>query len=78
MNEDFNAVLSIALVPNIIELISEKEPLDEMTAMNEFYHSEVYALLSCEETKLWHYSPLMLYTMWKHEKDTGKPFFPEG
>ena len=34
-------------------------------------------LLSKEETKMWHYSPMTIYMMWKHEKETGKVVFPE-
>ena len=46
-------------------------------AMNAFYQSKTYELLTKEETKMWHFSPLTIYTMWKHEKQTGKILFPE-
>ncbi len=77
MDEKFNTVLSIALIPQTVALIAEKEGLDDITAMNEFYQSKVYDLLSKEETKMWHYSPMTVYMMWKHEKETGKVIFPE-
>ena len=77
MDEKFNSVLSIALIPQTVALIAENQRLDDITALNEFYQSKVYELLSKEETKMWHYSPITIYMMWKHEKETGKIIFPE-
>ena len=77
MEEKFNTILSIALIPQIIALIVEKDDLDDISAIREFYKSQVYELLSKEETKLWHYSPLTIYTMYKTEKETGEIVFPE-
>ncbi len=77
MDEKFNALLSICIIPQTIALIAQKEGYDEMQAMNEFYKSQVYDFLSKEETKMWHYSPMTLYTLWKHESETGKIIFPE-
>ena len=77
IEEKFNTILSMALLPQIISLIAEKEHIDEMKALNEFYQSKVYEMLSIEETKEWHYSPLTIYCIWKHEKDTGEALFPK-
>lgn len=77
MDKKFSAILSIALVPQTVALIVEKEGLDDITALNDFYQSQVYELLSKEETKMWHFSPMTIYTMWKHEKETGEVVFPE-
>lgn len=77
MDEKFNAILSIAIIPQTVSLIAQNEKIDEIKALNEFYNSKVYALLSDEETKMWHYSPLMIYSMWKGEKETGEIPFPE-
>lgn len=65
------------MVPQNIALTVEKEGLDDITALNEFYQSQVYELLSKEETKMWHFSPMTIYMMWKHEKETGEVVFPE-
>ena len=78
MDSKFNAILSIAVIPETVALITEREGIDEITALNEFYKSEVYSLLSVEKTKMWHYSPMTIYTMYKHEKSTGEIIFPEG
>ena len=77
MDEKFNSVLSIAVIPQVIALIIEKDKKDEITAINEFYQSETYALLSKEETKIWHYSPMTIYAVWKREKETGEVVLPE-
>lgn len=77
MDVKFNSILSIALIPQIIALIVDKDGLDDINAINEFYQSKVYDLLSKEETKMWHYSPICIYMMWKQEKKTGKVAFPE-
>jgi hypothetical protein len=78
MDERFNAILSIALIPQTVSLIVAKEGLDDITAINEFYNSKVYDMLSCEETKIWQYSPMTIYMMWKNEKQSGNVIFPEG
>ncbi len=77
MDEKFNAILSIAVIPFTVALIAQKEKIDDVTAINEFYQSQVYDFLAREETKVWHFSPLTLYHMWKHEKETGEVVFPE-
>ena len=77
MDEKFNSILSIALIPQTVALIAEKEGLDDIAALNAFYESRVYELLSDEKTKLWHFSPLNVYTMWKREKETNEIIFPE-
>ena len=78
MDDIFNTILSIAIVPSTIALIVEREGLDEISAINAFYQSKVYELLANEETKMWHYSPLTVYMMWSHEQKTGEIVFPEG
>lgn len=77
MDEKFNAILSIALIPQTVDLIVKNEGLDDISAMNEFYHSKIYEMLAKEETKMWHFSPMTVYSMWKHESETGEVVFPE-
>lgn len=73
----FEAML-ILIVPQIVHLIVENYELNEIEASRAFYESEVYALLEQEDTKLWHFSPLTLYTMYDEECKTGNITFPEG
>lgn len=77
MDEKFNSILSIAIIPQVVSLIAEKENIEEIEALNEFYKSKIYSLLADEKTSIWHYSSLMIYNMWKYEKETGKVLFPE-
>jgi hypothetical protein len=70
--------LLIFLVPDIVALIAQRDGLDQSEATKRFYASEVYSLLINEGTKLWHYSPLTLYNMYKDEINGGKINFPEG
>ena len=75
-DKKFVAILTL-LVPQVINLICENYPLDEMTASREFYESKVYSLLEQEDTKLWHFSPLTLFNMFDEEKRTGDFQMPE-
>lgn len=77
MDEQFNSILSIALIPHVVDLIVQNEGIDDIAAINEFYNSMTYEKLAIEETKMWHFSPLTIYSMWKYEKETGKLEFPE-
>ena len=78
MNENqFNAMLAI-IVPHIIELIIKNSNLDTDKAISLFYKSKLYQELSDEKSKLWHYSPMTLYTMYQDELLTGSYDYPEG
>ncbi len=77
MDERFNAILSIAIIPQTVDLIVKNDFVDEISAINEFYHSTTYEMLSREETKVWHFSPMTIYSMWKYERETGEIVFPE-
>ncbi len=74
--QKFEAML-ILLVPQIIHLITENYPYDEVSAAKEFYASKVYSFLEQEDTKLWHLSALTLFNMFDEEKNTGTFTFPE-
>ena len=77
MNENqFNAMLAI-IVPHIIELIIKNSNLDTDKAISLFYKSKLYQELSDEKSKLWHYSPMTLYTMYQDELLTGFYDYPE-
>jgi hypothetical protein len=80
MNEaprkQFKAIL-IFLIPQVVELIAKKTQITEVQAVQAFYNSKVYSLLEQEETKVWHFSPLTLYTMYQQEKEMGYFEFPE-
>lgn len=75
-DKKFEAILTL-IIPQVINLICENYPLDEIEASREFYESEVYALLEQEDTKVWHFSPLTLFNMFDEEKKTGNFQIPE-
>jgi hypothetical protein len=77
VNEDqFSAMLSV-IVPPIIEQIIKNSNVDETDAISRFYQSRLYQELSDEDSKLWHYSPMTLYTMYQDELLTGSYLYPE-
>ena len=77
MNEDqFSALLAI-IVPPIIELITKNSNVDDAKAISRFYQSKLYQELADEKSKLWHYSPMTLYTMYQDELLTGFYDYPE-
>ncbi len=67
----------ILIVPAVVKLIVENNPVDEIEAADRFYNSKVYEKLEQEETKLWHLSPLTLYNMFEEEQTNGEFVFPE-
>lgn len=78
MNDDqLSALLIIAIIPEIIDCILKNSNITEQQAITKFYHSRLYSELTDESTKLWHYSPLMLYTMFQDELLTGQYDYPE-
>ena len=77
MNENqFSALLAI-IVPEITSLITKNSNITETQAISLFYRSKLYRELADENSKLWHYSPLTLYTMLQDELLTGNYDYPE-
>ena len=73
----FSTILRTAIVPQVIDMMVKEYQMDELDATTVFYNSETYRFLSDEETKMWHFSPLTIFNIWKEEKETGKVVFPE-
>jgi hypothetical protein len=65
------------IVPPIIEEIIKNSNVDEAKVIARFYQSRLYQELSDEETKLWHYGPMTLYTMYQDELLVGSYGYPE-
>lgn len=77
MDEKFKAILSVVLIPQVVDLIVKNNSLNDADALNAFYKSKTYELLSKENTKIWHFSPLTVYSIWEEERKTGKLILPE-
>lgn len=75
--EKFNICLVVAIIPKIIDLIVANSNITEWQAIKIFYHTKLYRDLSDESTKLWHFSPLLLYTLLQDELLTGHYEYPE-
>ena len=77
MNEEqFSAMLTM-IVPPIINQITKNSNVDDDKAISHFYQFKLYQELSDEKSKLWHYSAMMLYTMYQDELLTGSYDYPE-
>ena len=75
-NNQFSALLAL-LTPEITALITKNSNITETQAISHFYRSKLYKELANESSKLWHYSPLTLYTMLQDELLTGSYDYPE-
>ena len=76
-NDKFNIYLIVAVIPRIINMIMNDEDVTEWQAITAFYHSKLYRDLSDESSKLWHFSPLLLYQLFQDEVRTGNYDYPE-
>ena len=75
-NNQFSALLAV-ITPEITALITKNSNITETQAISLFYRSKLYKELADENSKLWHYSPLTLYTMLQDELLTGNYDYPE-
>jgi hypothetical protein len=77
MNEGkFSAILSV-IVPPVVGLVSSRMGLSEVDAAESFYRPKVYARLSDETSKLWHYSAETLFSMYDDEVSGREIEYPE-
>ena len=73
--KDFEIML-YGITANVIVKIMELNNWTEDVAMERFAQSKVYSYLEREETKVWHYSSLMLAQLFNEER-AGKFSLPE-
>jgi hypothetical protein len=64
-------------VEGIVEQLIEEREMSLQDALEYLYSSQLYALLECEETKMWYYSPQMLLYLLENEKNTGELTLPQ-
>ena len=77
MNPNQFATIMPYISADLVGMIAEKENISENAAITKLYNSELYAILEQEDTKVWHYSTHMLYSLLKQEETTGKIEFPD-
>ena len=73
--KDFEIML-YGITANVIVKIMELNNWSEDVAMELFVQSKIYSYLEREETKVWHYSSLMLAQLFNEER-AGKFSLPE-
>lgn len=74
--EQFAAILPY-ISADLIYMICNKKKIAEEEAIFMLYTSQLYAALEQEETKLWHYSTEMLYSLLAQEEQTGAICYPD-
>ena len=72
----FSALLSV-IVPPVVGMIADRKGLTEIAASESFYRSGLYAKLSDEKSKLWHYGAETLYAMYEDEVSGRMVEYPE-
>ena len=65
------------IIDGLVAKVVKEEKISEDDAITKIYNSKLYALLEQEETKLWHYSTPMLYSLLQQEQKTGEIVFPD-
>jgi hypothetical protein len=73
---EFESILPFK-VEGIVEQLIEEHKMSLEDALEWLYSSQLYALLECEETKMWNYSPQMLLHLLEEEKKTGALILPQ-
>ena len=73
--KDFEIML-YGITANVVAKIMELNNWTEDVALERFAQSKVYSYLEREETKVWHYSSLMLAQLFNEER-AGKFSLPE-
>jgi hypothetical protein len=65
------------IVERIIPLIISEYNISEDEAIQQFYSSMLYSFLENPKNGVWHYSPILLFKLYKEGLETGKINFPE-
>ena len=76
MNERSYETLLYSITANVTAKIMELNGWSENDAIERFTGSKLYSYLEKEETKVWHYSALMLAQLFNEERE-GRLSLPE-
>lgn len=74
--EQFKALMPL-ICADLVRTIAEKQHISESEAIKVLYNSKLYIALEQEDTKVWHYSTPMLYSLLEREQETGTLLFPD-
>jgi hypothetical protein len=64
-------------INKMVEILTQENSYSFDQATEMIYQSELYSMLENEETKVWHYSPVLLIELLLEEIEKGKMVFPE-
>lgn len=76
-SERFRTLLSLSAIPQVVDLIMKGRGLGYMDAMEAFYRSKTFDVVSNQFTDAWHLSPLVIYDVYCREEREGIVDFPE-
>ena len=74
--KEFQAVLQI-IVSRLAQMIEKEMNVSDKDALNKLYTSKLYEKLEQEDTKVWHLSVPLLYSLFVEEQETGQIIYPE-
>lgn len=74
--EQFIAIMPY-IISSLVGMIAKKKGIPENEAIIRLYESKLYSALEREETKVWHYSTEMLYSLFEGEEKTGSVSYPD-
>jgi hypothetical protein len=77
MTTELQPIYFYFIVEKIIPLIISEYNISEDEAIQTFYSSKLYSFLENAENGVWHYSPKLLFNLYKEELETGSITFPE-
>jgi len=75
--KQFSSMLAVMFSPAIVSTVAQSLGIDEVEAARRYFTSRVYAALSDESSKVWHYSPQLLGSLLVDEIRTGVVEWPE-
>ena len=73
----FKTLLSLSVIQQVVDLIMRGRDLSYMDAMEAFYRSKTFDVVSNQFTGAWHLSPLVIYDVYCREEREGIVGFPE-
>lgn len=69
--DDF--VIIEPIIEKILQKIAEQNSIPPLEAMDIFYHSKTYEMLTDPELYLWDFSDKAIFDIWLSEQKTGNP-----
>lgn len=75
--QKFATYLAVVISPAVVGILVERLGLSEKEAFRSYFASRLYAALSDEGQKLWHFSPELLASLAEDEFRTGSYVLPQ-